>query len=535
MGEDGAMVRPTSDGTHAAVPDVHRRLAHAIELRLLVANAIGAVFVFGYLKLTLDAGPPPRHPDGSIDVFVFLGYLLLAGVLGFVWGNRMGDAVCDWDPSVRPPTPEERRAVLTMPFRQGVVAPLVFWAIAAVGFALCATFYNGTSVLHAVHIADGVLLGGVTTCALGYLLVEGTYRELTALALAGESPKRPTSLGIRSRLLLSWALGSAVPLGGIVSVRLGNQGTDPHRLLLAATVLALAGLAVGLTMTLAVARSVAGPLAEVRDALRRVRDGDLDVTVPVDDGGEVGLLQSGVNRMVAGLRERQQLQDLFGRHVGEEVARHALEEGGAVLGGVQREVSTLFVDIVGSTAMTQTLPPDEVVATLNAFFGAVVRVVGAEGGWVNKFEGDGALCVFGAPTDQPDGAARALRAARVLRGELEALSLLRPGLDAGIGVSSGLAVAGNVGAEERYEYTVIGDPVNEASRLSDEAKNRPGRVLCSEAAVRVAGDEADHWQPAGSLALRGRSGRTVVFEPAAAQGAEARALQARSTPSSSTS
>src|SRR3546814_3520462 len=100
--------------------------------------------------------------------------------------------------------------------------------------------------------------------------------------------------------------------------------------------------------------------------------------------------------MVAGLRERQRLQDLFGRHVGHEVAAQAIERG-SDLGGESREASAFFVDLIGSTAMAEVLPPTEVVATLNAFFEAVVDEVSAQGGWVNKFRGDGALCVFGGP------------------------------------------------------------------------------------------------------------------------------------------
>jgi adenylate cyclase len=277
--------------------------------------------------------------------------------------------------------------------------------------------------------------------------------------------------------------------------------------------LAVAGLVTGSLATVTVARSVADPLDQVRAALGRVEEGDLDVHVPVDDGGEVGLLQAGVNQMVDGLRERHRLADLFGRHVGTEVARRALTEG-AGLDSEQREASALFVDVVGSTAMAEVLPPQEVVRTLNAFFGAVVAAVSAEGGWVNKFEGDGALCVFGAPAAQPDHAARALRAARDLKRRIEALAAAHPGLDAAIGVSSGQVVAGNVGTEQRYEYTIIGRPVNEAARLSELAKGRDGRVLASAGALERAGDEARRWASLGTVGLRGQQAPTAIFEPA---------------------
>src|SRR5690606_4018523 len=127
--------------------------------------------------------------------------------------------------------------------------------------------------------------------------------------------------------------------------------------------------------------------------------------------------------------------------------------------------------------------------------------------------GDGGLCVFGAPADQPDHAARALRAARRLHSELDELRFAHPGLDAAIGVSSGTVVAGNVGTESRYEYTIIGAPVNEAARLTDLAKERESRVLASAAAVDRAGSEAERWRGLGTVALRGKARPTGIFEP----------------------
>ncbi len=123
----------------------------------------------------------------------------------------------------------------------------------------------------------------------------------------------------------------------------------------------------------------------------------------VDDGSEIGLMQSAFNQMAAGLREREELRDLFGRHVGEDVAEHALAAPPA-LGGTECDVSVLFVDLVGSTEMAAALPPHQVVARLNRFFAVVVEVVEAHGGWINKFEGDAALCVFGAPAALDDHA-----------------------------------------------------------------------------------------------------------------------------------
>jgi adenylate cyclase len=151
------------------------------------------------------------------------------------------------------------------------------------------------------------------------------------------------------------------------------------------------------------------------------------------------------------------------------------------------------------------------VRRLNQFFGVVIEVVQEHGGWVNKFEGDAALCVFGAPSEHPQAAAAALAAARELRrrlaGEVD-------GLDAAIGLSAGPVVAGNIGAAQRYEYTVVGDPVNEAARLTELAKANPSRLLASEEIVLRADErELSRWQLGDPFPLRGRPGPTRVASP----------------------
>jgi adenylate cyclase len=150
-----------------------------------------------------------------------------------------------------------------------------------------------------------------------------------------------------------------------------------------------------------------------------------------------------------------------------------------------------------------------VVALLNRFFSVVVDVVEEHGGWINKFEGDAALAVFGAPVEHPDPAGGALAAARVLAGRLP---VEVPEVAVGIGVSAGDAVAGNVGSMRRFEYTVIGDPVNEAARLTELAKDHPGRAVASEATVLAAAeDERAHWERDREVALRGRDEPTRTW------------------------
>ena len=473
---------------------------------LSLANLGGAVIVFVYLTL-LAPDDPVENSNVGLSVVVFLGYWAVILPVGFVGGRRLLRPTLDWVRQGRAPTESERRDTLRAPWRF-LRFVLAFWLLAPVIFGSINVFVLHNSAPVVVRNTIGTLLGGLATGALTFLLVERTLRPVVALALRGAAPQGHRALGIRPRLLISWALGSGIPFLAVVMTAARPHGADIR---VAVGFLAVAGLVGGWLLMFTAADSVSRPLEQLRGTVLQVEQGDLDVEATVDDGGEVGRLQAGFNAMVAGLRERQELRDLFGRHVGVDVARQALSQTG--LGGEQRVASTLFVDLIGSTGLAEHRPAAEVVGTLNALFDAVVDVVGTEGGWVNKFEGDGALCVFGAPVGQADHAARALRAARQLHHCLVALRVEHPALDVGIGVSSGTVVAGNVGAEARYEYTVIGVPVNEAARLTELAKERPGRVLAAEAAVHLAGDEACSWVAVGSFELRGRAVPTRVYEP----------------------
>jgi class 3 adenylate cyclase len=244
--------------------------------------------------------------------------------------------------------------------------------------------------------------------------------------------------------------------------------------------------------------------------LHHVEQGDLDVSVTVEDAGEIGLVQSGFNHMVAGLRERERIQDLFGRHVGPAVAAQAISAG-VTLQGETRDVVALFVDITGSTRLTREMEPVAFVDLLNRFFLIVVEEVERAGGLLNKFEGDAALCIFGAPAELPDPATAALCTARGIRDRVCEMDEL----DIGIGVAAGQVIAGQIGTPSRLEYTVIGDAVNEAARLADLAKTADRRILCSAAAVDRADDaERTHWAECYSTVLRGRSEATHVSAPA---------------------
>jgi adenylate cyclase len=353
--------------------------------------------------------------------------------------------------------------------------------------------------MNSLDVAHTILMGAITTCGLTYLFAERLLRPINELAFHDELPIQKYVPGVKSRILLAWAVGSGVPLLGVISVATDHRTHDAH--LAALTFLGCVGLLTGAIAIAFATKSVAEPIESVRSAMAAVEAEQLDVQVPVYDGSQIGQLQNGFNSMVEGLRERRRLRDLFGRQVGVDVAIQALERG-VELGGEQVDAAMLFVDVIGSTELAATRPPAEVVASLNAFFAVVVDVVDRTGGFVNKFEGDAALCVFGAPVPRDDSATCALLAARLLHERLRDVR----GLSAAIGVSAGTVVAGNIGTRERFEYTVIGDAVNEAARLTELAKTRPDRLIASATALDAARqDERAHWLIDGEVTLRGRS------------------------------
>ncbi len=348
---------------------------------------------------------------------------------------------------------------------------------------------------------------------IAYLFSEFALRPVAARALSGQERIRVRGLGVRRRVLLFWSLGTGAPVVGLVVVAiLTLTRGDISLTKLSVVVLVLGGVVLlfGLLVTALNARAVVAPIIAVRNAMQEVEEGNLDAEVQVYDGTELGQLQAGFNQMVRGLRDREHLRDLFGRHVGKDVAE-AAALGDVELGGETRVVSVLFIDIIGSTALASDRDPADVVGLLNRFFGVVVEEVDEHQGLVNKFIGDAVLAIFGAPVELEDHATQALAAGREMA---RRLADEVPELEAGIGIATGKAVAGNVGDESRFEYTVIGDAVNAAARLTELAKKVDGRLLAVWESVEAADDdEAKKWERHDTVTLRGRSSETVLAVP----------------------
>jgi adenylate cyclase len=213
-------------------------------------------------------------------------------------------------------------------------------------------------------------------------------------------------------------------------------------------------------------------------------------------------------------RERRRVQDIFGRYVSPQVAAMlSLEDPDLVRpGGTRREISVLFADIRGFTTIAESLPPEQAVNLVNTYDDPLTRVVFEQGGFLDKFTGDGIMALFGVPLPQPDHAERAVRAALEMQAAAQRVSAQRGEVEwpirYGIGVTSGEAVVGNIGGEERMDFTAIGDVVNLASRLEGHAQ--PGEVLLSEYAYELVQDvvKVERLAP---IKVKGKKEPVVVY------------------------
>lgn len=183
--------------------------------------------------------------------------------------------------------------------------------------------------------------------------------------------------------------------------------------------------------------------------------------------------------------ERRRIRQLFGRYVSDDVVKEIVDsEEGVALGGKRQLVTILFSDIRGFTPMSERMQPEEVVSLLNEYFEAMTAVIFASGGTIDKYVGDCIMALWGAPLPAPDDAARAVRAAVLMRQALADLqekhrAAGKEPFDTGVGINTAEVVVGNIGAQRRLDYTVIGDGVNLAARLESATKELGASIVIS--------------------------------------------------------
>lgn len=314
---------------------------------------------------------------------------------------------------------------------------------------------------------------------------------------------------------LKWKLLLALPAMNVVTGVLvsGISAARDHQNLAdlgwSVAVAVVVSFTISLELTILLARSVTSQLQALRRATDRVAADERGVRVPVLATDETGALARSFNQMVAGLEEREALREAFGAFVDPGVVERVLEEGTTDLGGEEVEVSVLFLDIRGFTALAETMSAHDVVAELNRFYGHVVPILERHGGHANKFIGDGLLGVFGAPKRLDDHADRAVLAALHILGEVRRVYGDR--LRIGIGINSGPVLAGTLGGGGHVEFTVIGDAVNTAARVEEATRVTGDDILLTAATRRLLTLPYGGFAERPGIALKGKRAQVSLF------------------------
>jgi adenylate cyclase len=241
-----------------------------------------------------------------------------------------------------------------------------------------------------------------------------------------------------------------------------------------------------------IARQFTKPIRSLAGAARIIGEGNYqDVVLPrvsPTSKDEVSVLTRAFGTMVTGLFEREKMRSALDKVISKEVADEILK-GNVELGGEVREVTVLFADIRSFTHMTENLPPEEVIGLLNQFMTRMAEVIEGHHGVIDKYIGDEIMALYGAPVSHKYSLLQGVLSAILMRTKLDEWNRerLEQGLfevRMGIGVHTGPMVAGNMGAANRLNYTVLGANVNLASRLCDAAK--PGEILITEVVAQNA-------------------------------------------------
>jgi class 3 adenylate cyclase len=272
-------------------------------------------------------------------------------------------------------------------------------------------------------------------------------------------------------------------------------------------------LVIAVFLGISISRGLAAPVRQLANATQRVARGDYDFHVTVKTRDEFSSLANSFNRMTHDLLLKEQYRGILDKVVSPEIAEEMIK-GKISLGGENRVVTILFADIRGFTSITEDMEPQEVIAMLNQYMERAAAAVESEGGVVDKYVGDQVMAIFGAPVSQPDDPLRAVRSALKIKESIIQLNEKRkaknePEIKIGIGINTGLAVAGNMGSVKRLNYTVLGESVNIASRLCSQAG--PSEILISADTYHQVAEDVEA-RPFKPRSIKGLSKAVKVFK-----------------------
>lgn len=380
---------------------------------------------------------------------------------------------------------------------------LVLWIVLAAVLVLYLYLVRiHSSLIDSLFVFSRFFMIGMVASGLTFFLVESHVRRKWVPVFFPEGRltqiKGTLRVPVTRRIRVLWAAGTLNPMvilvltllfvvwepeSGPVSVR---QLSGEIFLFILMLFCIFTTIALGLNFL--VARSIREPIGEILKALRKARDGDFTRRVTVLSNDEIGILGDATNLMISGLADRERVRETFGKYVTPEI-RDQILSGRIPLSGERRVATLVFTDLRDFTPYVEKTSPEEVILSMKAYFTIMQRAIRQCGGLVLQYVGDEIEAAFGVPIPSDSHADDALQAALAMRAALADLNRARsdagrPLFRHGIGIHTGMVLAGNTGSEDHLSYALIGDTVNLASRIQGLTRSMKCDILVGEETVR---------------------------------------------------
>ena len=476
-------------------------------------NLLGAFLTFVYFRYIergTDLGGPAAGHSLYLVFFIIATALIFAIIifLNTRWSRPLYPVV-DREISVDSldqDSAEEikKKAINLVPFTAGM--NLMAWLLAGFLFGFVQpAILQSIFGIYDLTIVDGLrmflgvtFIGGSITTIFAFFSSERVWRqEIIRFFPTGELSrvKGAIKLNVKTRLVIVFLLISLVPLilVGVgsytkISALLAANPTVEQPIVwgLLKTVgfFVLVGVGISLGLAMLVSESVSQPLKAMESGMKEVAQGNFNVHIPVVSNDEIGTLAEGFNHMIHGLRESESVKESFGRYVSQEI-RDEILKGSIPLDGEMKRVTLLFSDLRDFTPFVESTHPKDVITIMNQYFSEMTEAIKKNRGLVLQYVGDEIEAVFGAPLPYDDHPDMAVHASLEMRRRLAALnqSLKDQGfqpLRHGVGIHTGAVLAGNIGSQDRISYSLVGDTVNSASRISGLTKEFSCDVILSQ-------------------------------------------------------
>ena len=398
-----------------------------------------------------------------------------------------------------------RQRLVNLPFLI-VIINLAVWIILPALVASSFYVFRQVPIKTCLFLFFRTLMIGLVASGISFFLVEAFTREtlIPRLFPKGRLSAVPGTIKIPilRRIRLLYGAGTLNPMiilvGTLLFTTWEAEGAQIpvedflREILLFTLVLCTIFVIIALRLNFLVQKSIQEPIEQMLAITEEVKNGDFSQRVRVLSNDEIGILGDAGNAMISGLAERERIRDTFGKYVTPEI-RDEILAGRIPLDGERRVATLLFSDLRGFTSYVEANAPEEVIKSMREYFTAMQRAIRMHKGLVLQYVGDEIEAVFGVPLGYEDHADKALMAALEMRKSLEELNSARVKegklpFSHGIGIHTGMVLAGNTGSDDRLSYALIGDTVNLASRIEQLTKGLQCDILLSDETVRVLGN-----------------------------------------------